>query len=184
MGGPMGAYETDKYPFLTEECRLLRELAHRNCPVLGICLGSQLLAKALGADVFPGHGPEIGFGFVELTRAGKQDPLFATVGSSIPVFHWHGDTFDLPEGAVLLASNKEYAQQAFRFGSCAYGLQFHVEPDTETWSGWHEQLPKQLAGEDDRRQNRVAVLGRQLIARFFDIATSPGISLHHAGKGQ
>ena len=68
----MGAYETDKYPFLTEECRLLRELAHRNCPVLGICLGYQLLAKALGADVFPGHGPEIGFGFVELTQAGNR----------------------------------------------------------------------------------------------------------------
>jgi GMP synthase-like glutamine amidotransferase len=168
MGGPMGAYETDKYPFLTEECRLLRELAHRNCPVLGICLGSQLLAKALGADVFPGPGPEIGFGFVELTQAGKQDPLFATVGSSIPVFHWHGDTFDLPEGAVLLASNKEYAQQAFRFGSCAYGLQFHIEPDSGTWLDWQEHLPIERSDNTGPQKERIEQLGRRMIERFFD----------------
>ncbi|HZL51850.1 MAG TPA: glutamine amidotransferase [Terracidiphilus sp.] len=168
MGGPVGAYETDKYPFLTEECRLLGELAHRNRPVLGICLGSQLLAKALGADVFPGHGPEIGFGFVELTQAGKQDPLFATVGSSIPVFHWHGDTFDLPEGAVLLASNKEYAQQAFRFGSCAYGLQFHIEPDSSTWLDWQEHLPIERSDNTGPQKERIEQLGRRMIARFFD----------------
>jgi GMP synthase-like glutamine amidotransferase len=175
MGGPMGAYETDKYPFLTEECRLLGELAHRNCPMLGICLGSQLLAKALGADVFPGHGPEIDFGFVELTQAGIQDPLFATVGSSIPVFHRHGDTFDLPAGAVLLASSKQYLHQAFRFGSRAYGLQFHVEPDSETWSSWREQLPNQLGGVDDPRQSRVEQVGRGVISRFFDATLSQGI---------
>jgi GMP synthase (glutamine-hydrolysing) len=168
MGGPVGAYETDKYPFLTEECRLLGELAHRNCPVLGICLGSQLLAKALGADVFPGHGPEIGFGFVELTQAGKQDPLFATAGSSIPVFHWHGDTFDLPEGAVLLASNKEYAQQAFRFGSCAYGLQFHIEPDSSTWLDWQEHLPIERSDNTGPQKERIEQLGRRMIVRFFD----------------
>jgi GMP synthase-like glutamine amidotransferase len=168
MGGPMGAYETDKYPFLAEECRLLGELAGRNRPVLGICLGSQLLAKALGADVFPGHGPEIGFGFVELVSAGKQDPLFATVGGSIPVFHWHGDTFDLPEGAVLLASSREYAQQAFRFGSCAYGLQFHIEPDSGTWLDWQEHLPIERSDETGPQQKRITQVGRRVIARFFD----------------
>jgi GMP synthase-like glutamine amidotransferase len=184
MGGPMGVYETGKYPFLSEECRLIAELARRNRPVLGVCLGAQLLASALGANVYPGQQAEVGFGSVELTPEGKQDPLFESIEGSVPVFHWHGDTFDLPNGAVLLASSKEYPHQAFRFGSCAYGLQFHIEADSETWSNWHEHLPKQLAGEDDLRRNRVAVLGRQMIARFFNIAFSPGISLHHAGKGQ
>lgn len=168
MGGPMGAYETDIYPFLAEECRLLGELAHRNCPVLGICLGSQLLAKALGADVFPGNRPEIGFGFVELTPTGKQDPLFAEAGSSIPVVHWHGDTFDLPEGAALLASSEEYAQQAFRFGSCAYGLQFHIEPDSSTWLDWQEHLPMERSDKTGLQKQRIDQVGRRVIARFFD----------------
>ena len=175
MGGPMGAYETDKYPYLAEECRLIRELAHRNRAVLGVCLGAQLLASSLGARVYPGQQAEVGFGSVELTAEGKQDSLFESVEGPVPVFHWHRDTFDLPEGAVLLASSKEYSHQAFRFGSCAYGLQFHVEPDSETWSSWREQLPNQLGGEDDPRQSRVEQVGREVIARFFDAALSQRI---------
>ena len=184
MGGPMGAYETDKYPYLAQECRLIRELAHRNRPVLGVCLGAQLLASSLGAKIYPGQQAEVGYGSVELTPEGKQDSLFESVEDPVPVFHWHGDTFDLPEGAVLLASNKQYRHQAFRFGSCAYGLQFHVEPDSETWSGWQKQLPSQLAGDDDPRRSRVEQVGRGVIARFFDAALSQGISLHRAEWGQ
>ena len=131
MGGPMGVYETDKYPFLAHECRLIAELIRRERPVLGVCLGAQLLARALGARVFPGHGPEIGFGSVELTKEGKEDPLFGPSGPSFPVFHWHGDTFELPEGATLLASSTQYPHQAFRFGDYAYALQFHIEPDPD-----------------------------------------------------
>jgi GMP synthase-like glutamine amidotransferase len=112
-----------------------------------------------------------------LTPEGKRDFLFQSVEGPVPVFDWHGDTFDLPEGAVLLASSKQYLHQAFRFGVCAYGLQFHVEPVSETWSGWHEQLSKQLAGEDDPRRSQFAEVGRKLIARFFDTALSQGISV-------
>jgi GMP synthase-like glutamine amidotransferase len=175
MGGPMGAYETDKYPYLAQECRLIRELAHRNRPVLGVCLGAQLLASALGANVYPGQQAEVGFGSVDLTAEGKQDFLFEPVEGPVPVFHRHGDTFDLPARAVLLASSKQYLHQAFRFGSRAYGLQFHVEPDSETWSGWREQLPNQLGGVDDPRQSRVEQVGRGVISRFFDAALSQGI---------
>ena len=175
MGGPMGAYETDKYPYLAQECRLIRELAHRNRPVLGVCLGAQLLASALGANVYPGQQVEVGFGSVDLTAEGKQDFLFEPVEGPVPVFHRHGDTFDLPAGAVLLASSKQYLHQAFRFGSRAYGLQFHVEPDSETWSSWREQLPNQLGGVDDPRQSRVEQVGRGVISRFFDAALSQGI---------
>ena len=184
MGGPMGVYETDKYPYLAEECGLIRELAHRNRPVLGVCLGAQLLASSLGAKVFPGRQAEVGYGTVVLTPEGKQDSLFESVEDPVPVFHWHGDTFDLPEGAVLLASSREYPHQAFRFGGCAYGLQFHIEPDFETWSSWREQLPSRLAGDDDPRRSRIEQVGRGVITRFFDAALSQGSSLHRVESGQ
>lgn len=176
MGGPMGAYETDKHPFLAEECALIAELVRRSCPVLGVCLGAQLLAQALGARVFPGPGPEIGFGFVELSGEGKRDALFGPNGPSLPVFHWHGDTFDLPAGATLLASSAEYPHQAFRFASCVYGLQFHIEPDSDTWSAWHQHLSPALMERVEQRRYVVERVGRSIIARFFDLALSGGLA--------
>lgn len=181
MGGPMGAYETDKHPSLAAECNLITELVRRDCPVLGVCLGAQLLAQALGARVFPGHGPEIGFGFVELTAEGKRDALFGPNGPSVPVFHWHGDTFDLPEGSTLLASSTEYPHQAFRFGSCAYGLQFHIEPDSDTWSAWHEHLPPVLIEGAEQRRSVVERVGRRILAQFFDVAMG-GIGIERRRK--
>lgn len=170
MGGPMGAYETQEYHFLAGECSLIGDLVAIDRPVLGVCLGAQLLASALGARVFPGHAPEIGFGSVQLTGAGEHDPLLGPAGPTIPVFHWHGDTFDLPQGATLLASSVDYPHQAFRFGKCAYGLQFHVEPDSGTWSDWHEHLPIMLMEGSEKRRLAIEQVGRGLIARFFDLA--------------
>lgn len=170
MGGPMGAYEDGKHPILASECRLMGQLARNDQPVLGVCLGSQLLAKALGESVFPGETPEIGFGAVELTALGTHDPLFAQAGEIIPVFHWHGDTFSLPKDAVLLASSVQYTQQAFRFGSCVYGLQFHVEADSKTWLRWQKHLQKDVIEEFNPKQSLVEQIGRQVIANFFDIA--------------
>jgi GMP synthase (glutamine-hydrolysing) len=170
MGGPMGAYDLDKYPFLAKECRLIEEAVWNDRPVLVVCLGAQLLASTLGANVFQGSGSEIGFGSVKVTPAGKQDPLFGPAGDSIPVFHWHGDTFDLPQGATLLASSPMYSHQAFRFGSRAYGLQFHIEPDSKTWSDWQEHLPTELSVEIGFRRDQVEQVGRKIIARFFDNA--------------
>jgi len=172
MGGPMGAYETDQHSFLAAECHLMAEMARRGRPVLGVCLGAQLLAQALGAKVFPGHRPEIGFGTVQLTAAGREDPIFAPVGTSLPAFHWHGDTFDLPQGAALLASSAEYPHQAFRFGKCVYGLQFHVEPGTDTWRAWKEHLPSALDCPPQKRDELERV-GKGVIARFFALASEP-----------
>lgn len=168
MGGPLGAYEEDWYPFLRKECELLALVARRGSPVLGVCLGAQLLAKALGAKVFPGHGAEIGFGTVDLTPAGQKDLLFADAGNCVPVFHWHGDTFTLPEGAELLASNPLYLHQAFRFGRRAYGLQFHIEPDAATWAAWRDHLPRRLIDNSEPEREAIETVGSKVIAKFFD----------------
>lgn len=127
MGGPMGANDDDDHPYLPAERALLRSLVDRGTPLLGVCLGAQLLAAALGAPVRRGPAPEIGAGSVTLCDAASTDPLLGTVGSTeLPVLHWHGDTFDLPAGATLLASSDAYPNQAFRVAD-AWGLQFHVE---------------------------------------------------------
>ncbi|HEU5350847.1 MAG TPA: type 1 glutamine amidotransferase [Terracidiphilus sp.] len=170
MGGPLGAYEEDLHPFLRKECELLQAVSRSGVPVLGVCLGAQLLAKALGATVFPGHGAEIGFGSIELAGAGREDVLFAGLGGELPAFHWHGDTFTLPEGAVLLASSPMYAHQAFRFGSRAYGLQFHIEPDADTWAAWRDHLPSGMFDEAETKRMQIEESGREVISRFFDLA--------------
>lgn len=126
------------------------------------------MAKALGAKVFPGYGAEIGFGSVKLTPAGQEDALFADFGNTLPVFHWHGDTFTLPEGAELLASSLMYPHQAFRFGDRAYGLQFHIEPDAGTWAAWRDRLPKGLIDKSEPDGRAIEIVGKKVIARFFD----------------
>jgi GMP synthase (glutamine-hydrolysing) len=143
----------------------------RDIPVLGVCLGAQLLAHALGANVFRGQQPEIGFAPVELTTEGRRDVIFNGVPSPVPVFHWHGDTFDLPVGAALLASSANYSNQAFRFGKRAYGLQFHLEPDAPAWAEWRQRLPASLFDDFDRKRIRLREIGRKVIANFFDLAS-------------
>ena len=107
MGGPMNADETDRFPFLADEVRWLRQAVDAELPVLGVCLGAQLLAKALGARVYANRVKEIGWYEVELLPAAADDPLFRGIASPVTVFHWHGDTFDLPAGAVQLARSAQ-----------------------------------------------------------------------------
>ena len=171
MGGPMGAYETEKYPFLEQECALISEMTRNRRPVLGVCLGAQLLAKSLGARVFPGLASEIGFGSVFLSPEARDDSVFAALGTEIPVFHWHGDSFDLPTGAILLASSSMYPHQAFRFGQCAYALQFHLEVDLETWCAWRPYLSSAVWASAAELRERVEKAGRGMIERFFDAVT-------------
>jgi GMP synthase (glutamine-hydrolysing) len=126
MGGPMGAYEIDRYPHLRDERRLIESALEKHVPILGVCLGSQLLAAALGATVRPGPRKEIGWLPLVVEPAAKDDPLFAAVPRSFTALHWHGDVFDLPPGAVALARSELTSCQAFRHGF-AYGLLFHLE---------------------------------------------------------
>jgi GMP synthase (glutamine-hydrolysing) len=126
MGGPMGVYEADRFPFLRQEMRLIEQALKSERPILGICLGSQLLAHTLGAEVKPVGKKEIGWFDVRLNDAAARDPVWKGIDPGFTAFHWHGDVFSLPTGAVHLASSDLSPYQAFRHES-AYGLLFHLE---------------------------------------------------------
>jgi len=148
LGGPISAYQERAYPFLREELRLLeRRLAARK-PTLGICLGSQLLARVLGARVYAGHAKEIGWGPLTLTQAGRDSSIAHLAGDHTPVLHWHGDTFDLPSGATLLASDDVYANQAFAWDNFVLGLQFHPEVTARGLETWYVSHASELASTD------------------------------------
>jgi len=136
LGGPMNVDEVDKYPYLDTEVRLIRKALEADMPMLGICLGSQLTAKALGAKVGKNPEKEIGWYDVSPTKEGQKDPLISHFSKKENLFQWHGDTFDLPPGAVLLASSKLCKNQAFRHGDKVYGFQFHLEVDEPMIERW------------------------------------------------
>jgi GMP synthase (glutamine-hydrolysing) len=127
MGGPMGVYEVDRYPYLRDEQRLIERALRDDVPVLGICLGSQLLAATLGARVTPGPRKEIGWFEVTRSAAATKDPLLGRTPPSFRALHWHGDVFDLPRDAVSLARSELTLHQAFRWGERAHGFLFHLE---------------------------------------------------------
>jgi GMP synthase-like glutamine amidotransferase len=137
MGGPMSV--NDDLPYLRREEDLIREAAGRGIPVLGVCLGAQLIAKALGARVYRNSVKEIGWFPVEFTEAATSDPLLRGLPRRETVFHWHGETFDLPAGAERLAWSEACARQAFRAGTNIYGLQFHLEVTPAMIRDWCEQ---------------------------------------------
>ncbi|MCZ4306377.1 glutamine amidotransferase [Zoogloeaceae bacterium G21618-S1] len=133
-GGPIGAYETDRYPYLSEEINAIGERIGIGAPTLGLCLGAQLMAAAMGAPVYPGRHKELGWSPLQLTEAGCASPL-AAVGD-LPVLHWHGDTFDIPKGATWLAASADTPHQAFSVGHHALALQFHLEMDPSRIEQW------------------------------------------------
>jgi len=169
MGGAMGVHDVDEFPWLETERRWIAEAVRSDVPVLGVCLGAQQLAAALGASVTTGPAPEIGVGEVELTVEGRADPVLGPEGERVQVVHWHGDTFDIPPGAVHLASGARYSNQAFRYGSVAYGLQFHVELDDAMAAAWAPELPVGVTLDIEGRR-AVEAVGRRVLSRFVDMA--------------
>jgi len=169
LGGAMGVHDTDEFPWLEAERRWITATVTSGVPVLGVCLGAQLLAAALGAPVTTGPSPEIGVGQVELTAEGKADPVLGPEGDRVQVIHWHDDTFEIPDGAVRLATGDRFPNQAFRYGRHAYGLQFHLEVDDQMAEAWAPELPAGVSlAPDDRR--RVEEVGRRVLRRFVEVA--------------
>jgi GMP synthase (glutamine-hydrolysing) len=178
LGGPIGVYETDRYPFLLDEISLIEQRLASGRPMLGICLGAQLIARAAGCRVFPGPEKEIGYGPVELTVDGLVSPLSALEMSQFNVLHWHGDTFDLPAGAVRLASTGIAQNQAFSLGPEVLALQFHIETEPAKFERWLiantlEIAAAGLEAGELRRQNAlhgpsVAVAGQAVFKAWLD----------------
>jgi GMP synthase (glutamine-hydrolysing) len=137
LGGNISAYEDDKHGFLREEMRIIERALDRSVPVLGICLGAQLLARIYGARVYPGPaGPELAWQSCRLTEVGRSEPLLRGFAADSFVFQWHYDTFDLPTGADRLAGSAHYENQAFRVGRLAWALQFHLEANWALIRAW------------------------------------------------
>ena len=136
LGGPISACDEKDYPFLIDELRLLEHRLENNLPTLGICLGAQLMARTLGSKVYPGAQKEIGWAPLTLSLSGQQTPIVHLAGYETQVLHWHGDTFDLPVGAIHLASSALYDNQAFSWGRKGLALQFHPEVIPQNIERW------------------------------------------------
>ncbi len=155
MGGPMNVYEEDEYPFLKDETLFLRKAVDADLPVMGICLGAQMIAKAAGALVTKSPEEEVGWGNVRLTEAGRRDLLLRGLPETFDVLQWHGDMFHIPDGGVLLASSGPCPHQAFRYRN-AFGLQFHLEVTREILEEWFAdspELPEIILGYKERESD-------------------------------
>lgn len=147
LGGPMNVDEEDKFPFLKPENEFIQRVLSKEIPFLGICLGSQLLAKAAGAKVGKSPVKEIGWYKIQMTADGKQDPLFKNFKEDDVIYHWHGDMFQIPANGRLLATTEGCPHQALKVGKNAYGLQFHVEITDKSIKEWcDEYIENDLPG--------------------------------------
>jgi GMP synthase (glutamine-hydrolysing) len=182
LGGPMSVNDEQAYAYLAEEKAVIRAALEQHKPILGVCLGAQLLAAAACSRVFPGTRPEIGWEPITLTADGRQDSVLSGVADLAAVFHWHGETFDLPAGATHLASSAITQNQAFRLGSRAYGLQFHLEVDAAMIEAWIRAYPQDLGPHAEAATQRIVrdtvlhadalreAAGRTM-SRFLDLVT-------------
>ena len=158
LGGPMNVYEEDRYPFLRIEDFFIKEAIQRGKSILGICLGAQLIAKALGAKVFKASAKEIGWHDVSLTRIGSIDPFFSQLPKRFSAFQWHEDIFEIPHSAILIATSSLVPYQAFRYGDNAYGLQFHLEVTQEMIREWMETYEGEFEGPQPPLLSKLKIL--------------------------
>lgn len=179
LGGPMSAGSDEDFGSRGGELALIADAVRHRRPMLGVCLGAQLLALVAGSSIRPGREAEIGWGSVRLTAAAARDRLFGGLDGEIPVLHWHGETFDLPVGAVHLAASASYEAQAFRLGDVAWGLQFHVEADRGAVERMVSSFPEDaaaapgggaaiLAATDDALE-RMAAVREAVLGGFVEL---------------
>ena len=187
LGGPMNVDETVKHPHLAHEIELIQKALEKKIPTLGICLGAQLIAKALGEKVARHHTKEIGWYDLHLTESGKKDPLFFHFETMEKIFQWHGDTFDIPKGAIHLARSPLCENQAFRYRENVYGVQFHMEVDEPLIQRWltvgvnKQELDDsggifsadRIAQETHRYIGRLKKLGTQSFNAFIELFGVP-----------
>jgi GMP synthase (glutamine-hydrolysing) len=186
MGGPMGAYEDDRLPWLVDERELIARAVSSGMPFWGVCLGAQLLAASLGAKVSPGPEPEVGVLEVQLTEEGRGDPVFGLAPNTFRALQWHSDTFELPDGAVRLARSEAYENQAFRVGR-AYAVQFHIEIGEGLAAEWgkvpaYAQALEGIMGEAAlprlldtvlRHEREMTDLARDVFAAWLERVVAP-----------
>ncbi len=183
LGGPMGVYETDKHPWIEPLIHLVSESIHKQVPCMGICFGSQILAAAAGAKVAPSGIKEIGWERIHLTDEGREDTLFAEFPREIEVFHWHGDRWELPEGATLLASSMKCDHQIFRLGAKHFGFQCHLEVTSTDPSYWaqayldelnsSEGVPttQQIEKQTKEYHPHLAIQAQNVFRSFWELVT-------------
>lgn len=162
FGGEQSALDDATHPYLPALAALMAAFSHADKAVLGVCLGSQVLARGFGATNYLGTAPEFGWQEVRLTEAGRADPLLAALPQAFPIFQWHSDTFTLPEGAVHLAASDTAGVQAFRLGRATYGTQFHFEAHRNVVADWARTFPEAVERQDTGFAARLPALAGTL----------------------
>ncbi|MEM6518763.1 MAG: gamma-glutamyl-gamma-aminobutyrate hydrolase family protein [Cyanobacteria bacterium P01_C01_bin.70] len=184
MGGPMGAYDDAEFPHLRPTVYLIQQFYREDKPILGVCLGAQLVARAFGSRVYPHSTPEIGFTPVTVADVTAQEPWLKNCSADLKVMQWHFDTFDLPESATWLMTNETCRHQAFRIGSKIYGFQFHLEVTAEIIAGWqamesawiqanYPDLGPQFQRQIQAYGAQSAVFARQVAQAWFALLSTP-----------
>ena len=187
LGGPMNCDQSDRYQHLTTEIAVIQDAIEQGKPVLGICLGAQLIARALGARVAKNDKKEIGWYELSPTTEGTSDPLFCKFGARQMIFQWHGDSFEIPKNAVHLATSPDCKNQAFRYRTNVYGLQFHLEVDEPMIHRWLHtpamareleglggpELAGRIEQETSRHIEHSVELGNQIFGEFIRIFQTP-----------
>ncbi|WP_438750894.1 type 1 glutamine amidotransferase [Pararhizobium sp. O133] len=179
LGGEQSALDDHIHPYLPDLARLMHAFTQADKSVLGICLGSQLLARAHGGDNILGRTREFGWHGVELTEEGRLDPVLSAAGEAFPSFEWHSDSFTLPPSAVHLATNSTVTNQAFRIGRAAYGMQFHFEAGTRVVEDWNRIFEGQINGLDPHWFERYP----EHAAKHAEKADATGLTLARAWVG-
>lgn len=180
FGGEQTARDDHSHPYLPELARLMRIYGDGGKAVLGICLGSQILARAYGADNLIGGAPEFGWQTIALTAEAFDDPVLSVAASGFPIFQWHDDTFSLPDGAVRLAENAAVANQAFRVGRAAYGTQFHFEADRRVVEAWMADFAQVI----ERKEPGWIARHPDLAAEHGPVADATGLAIARAWVAQ